>query len=409
MKKVSKALFSLTMILVLMFPTGVFAAQNKYNSNLPRKDFVDVASHQGHISVNDYLLMKQEGVKGVVVKLTESTNYVNPFASTQIANAATAGLQVSAYHYSHFSNSSQAVAEAQFFAKKVKELGLSNDTVLVNDAEDISLGADSSVITFNSQLFRDELNRLGYGNVVVYTMSSWINNKINTTTFGPKSFWVASYPFYPTSSQNWMSNYGAWQWSSEYNFIGINNTGTKNFDVSQDYAKIFTKSKDVPTQPETPISPPIASDTYTVLSGDTLSGIGAKVNKDWREIARLNGLSNPYAIYPGQVLKLEGAGVANVSSYTVIAGDTLSGIGTKLGINWQEIAHINNKVTPYTIYEGEELAVSYSSSSNLGYVVKSGDTLSSIAVNLNTTTQNLVQKNNIKNPNLIFLGQVLKY
>lgn len=42
------------------------------------------------------------------------------------------------------------------------------------------------------------------------------------------------------------------------------------------------------------------------------------------------------------------------------------------------------------------------------YTVKKGDTLSSIANKYNTTYQEIAQKNRIKNPNLIYPGQVLK-
>lgn len=42
--------------------------------------------------------------------------------------------------------------------------------------------------------------------------------------------------------------------------------------------------------------------TYTVKSGDTLSGIAAKYGTDYRTLAKANGLANPNVIYPGQVL-----------------------------------------------------------------------------------------------------------
>ncbi len=45
-----------------------------------------------------------------------------------------------------------------------------------------------------------------------------------------------------------------------------------------------------------------APKTYTVKAGDTLSGIGAKLGVDWRGIASANGITEPYTIYPGQVL-----------------------------------------------------------------------------------------------------------
>ena len=44
--------------------------------------------------------------------------------------------------------------------------------------------------------------------------------------------------------------------------------------------------------------------TYTVKSGDTLSEIGQKLGVNWKDIASKNGISSPYTIYPGQVLKI---------------------------------------------------------------------------------------------------------
>lgn len=61
-------------------------------SKLPRTDFIDVSSHQGNISVAEYNNLKKYGVSGVVVKLTESTSYRNPYAKNQIDNAKAAGL-----------------------------------------------------------------------------------------------------------------------------------------------------------------------------------------------------------------------------------------------------------------------------------------------------------------------------
>lgn len=51
-------------------------------------------------------------------------------------------------------------------------------------------------------------------------------------------------------------------------------------------------------------SSPAEYTTYTVKAGETLSSIGAKLGVDWKTIASLNGLASPYTIYPGQVLKL---------------------------------------------------------------------------------------------------------
>lgn len=48
----------------------------------------------------------------------------------------------------------------------------------------------------------------------------------------------------------------------------------------------------------------MATTTYTVVSGDTLSKIGTKTGYRWQDIASLNKIVSPYVIRIGQVLKL---------------------------------------------------------------------------------------------------------
>jgi len=57
-----------------------------------------------------------------------------------------------------------------------------------------------------------------------------------------------------------------------------------------------------PEQPE--------GNTYTVITGDTLSCIAGKYGTTWQKIAELNKLDNPGLIYPGQVLTIPGKGVS---------------------------------------------------------------------------------------------------
>ena len=45
---------------------------------------------------------------------------------------------------------------------------------------------------------------------------------------------------------------------------------------------------------------------HRVVAGDTLYSIAWRYQRDFRDLALLNGISAPFAIYPGQVLKLKG-------------------------------------------------------------------------------------------------------
>lgn len=211
------------------------------NTNTPSKSFIDISSHNGTISVADFQKMKSYGVTGVVIKLTESTSYINPYAQSQINNAMTAGLKVSAYHYSWFKTDAEAVAEANYFAKAAKSFGLSSGTVMVNDIEEPQIAGQGNH-TNNSRAFENQLKNLGYGNVRHYIGLNWITtNKINATTIGNKNIWVAAYP-YNLSSTNLYTQYGAWQWSSMLSFPGISG----NFDINADYTSTFSSPNTTP-------------------------------------------------------------------------------------------------------------------------------------------------------------------
>jgi len=162
------------------------------------KTFVDVSSHNGSISVNDYRTLANKGVGGVVVKLTEGTTYRNPYAGEQARNAQSAGLQVSAYAFSHYTSEEQARAEARHFISEARNLNLPKNTVMVNDMEDAKMKDN---INRNTLAWADEMRKNGYTNLMYYTSASWIDENnlrgkgpVKTAQFGLENFWVAQYP-----------------------------------------------------------------------------------------------------------------------------------------------------------------------------------------------------------------------
>lgn len=96
-------------------------------------------------------------------------------------------------------------------------------------------------------------------------------------------------------------------------------------------------------------------------------------------------------------------------TYTVKAGDTLSEIALRYGTTYQELAKINNIKNPNLIHVGQVIKINGTTETT--YTVKSGDTLSGIASKYGTTWQKLYEKNKSvigNDPNLIKPGQVLK-
>lgn len=142
-----------------------------------------------------------------------------------------------------------------------------------------------------------------------------------------------------------------------------------------------------------------------------------------QELVNINNLSNPNLIYPGEVLRIttnssshgeETRGTGSII-YTVKRGDTLSQIANAYGVSVSHIVEMNNIQNPNLIYPGEKLRITESSNTNLNpvtrnnyYTVQTGDTLSGIALKYGVTVNYLVNLNGIRNPNLIYPGQMIK-
>lgn len=171
--------------------------------------------------------------------------------------------------------------------------------------------------------------------------------------------------------------------------------------------------------------------SYTVQQGDTLSGIADKFGTTYQNLATLNDISNPNLIHVGQVIKLTNSTSSSSTSattnnttnttsdtYTVQQGDTLSGIASEHGTTYEALATLNNISNPNLIHVGQVLRLSSKTSSSASaantasfstntYTVQNGDTLSGIASEYGTTYEKLATLNNISNPNEIYVGQVL--
>ncbi len=268
-----------------------FAAQNNQatarsntDAQVKKSTFVDVSSHNGHISKEDYQRLAEKGVSGVVVKLTEGMSYKNPYAISQAQNAQAAGMQVSAYAFSHYTNEAEARAEARYFAEEARRLNLPSSTVMVNDIEDSDMRPNINATT---QAWADEMRRMGFSNLMYYTSASWLDRNnlrtkgpIQTERFGLENFWVAQYPTSKLSADDaktlkYNSEAGAWQFTSQAELL----PGRHVFDQSVDYTGRFTGNA--------PIAKNALSGTITIANNNPETGTFDVI---------VSGVSSPYGV-----------------------------------------------------------------------------------------------------------------
>jgi membrane-bound lytic murein transglycosylase D len=107
---------------------------------------------------------------------------------------------------------------------------------------------------------------------------------------------------------------------------------------------------------------------YTVRRGDTLQSIADRFSLSVTEVARINGLSSPDTIYPGQKLDVRGddaggepsgktAGKKKVVVYKVRRGDTLWDIASRFNVTIKEILSTNRISSSRRIYPGQRLKI----------------------------------------------------
>ncbi len=162
-------------------------------------------------------------------------------------------------------------------------------------------------------------------------------------------------------------------------------------------------------------SPTISCGIWQYTEKGSVCGISGNVDmnvsyKDYPTIMKLKGINGYSSIsatdYPQNPQHNIPTQKQTYINYIVVSGDTLSSIASKYGTTSSKIAEINNIKDPNKIYVNQLVKVPVDASV-ITYTVVSGDTLSSIASKYNTTVDSIVRTNNIQDKNLIYPGQTI--
>jgi LysM repeat protein len=347
--------------------------------------------------------------------------YTDPMYARNARAVRAAGKQLGHYYYNGYAD---PTAAANSFVNGL--VSYRPGDPLVYDAEESRFVSPAKVQAWVQQV----RSRLGAeANVYVY-MSSSVTKAYNWSSVAASGvkLWVANYgsnngAYHGSPSVAYWDKWLIHQYTSVGRVSGYNGSLDTNLARSGAFGN-GTTTTTVPVTVTTVSTVPHGmylgypvAQTQRLLNAkgyqlavDDYYGPGTR--EAVRDYQSRHGLQVDSYAGPATQASLSGNPAVAARTYTVVRGDTLSRIGAKTGVPWTTIANLNGIRAPYVIYTGQTLKLTGSStvaSSNRRYTIRRGDTLSSIAHRLGTTTSRLAALNGISNPNRIYTGHTLNY
>lgn len=362
---------------------------------------VDISHHQPSSAINYNTFAKQLDFAIVRVQygsLTEDREYKNHLRELQKR-----GVSCGVYAWIRGVSKADMRKEARDFYNRAKSF---NPTFWFLDVEEKSM----SDMRGGTSAFVDELRKHTNTKVGLY-IAHHLYNPFNLNVKEADAVWIPRYPYKPQFPCD------LHQFNEHGRLNGYNGDLDLNKIISNKSLSYFTGGKTGGKKKLNSVKKKKKSGgaTYTVKSGDTLSGIAAKFNVTTKKLQNLNGIKNPNKISVGDKLKIKGKakkGTASTKTYKIKSGDTLSGISSKFGTTTKKLQTLNGISNPNQISAGQTIKVTgkkgKKANSKKYHKVVSGDTVSQLAGKYGSTTAKIKKWNKLKNANAIQIGQRLR-
>lgn len=304
---------------------------------------IDVSSYQSGIDLSvvpcDF----------VIVKATEGVNYVNPDCDRAVQQAIQLGKCWGTYHYV---NGSGAVAEADYYVNNIK--GYLGKGILCIDWEGGSNRAWGDYAYLETLVSR-VIERTGI-KPLIYVQASAYAPTAAVAKRHDCGLWIAQYAdTNATGYQDQPWNEGAYDCAiRQYSSAGRLNGWNGSLDLDKFYGdanawRRYAGASGAATPAPAPTDP-LAGKSDAQLADEVIAGkYGDGEN-------RKRALGNRYDAVQAIVNQKLGGGTRS-RTYTVRAGDTLSGIAARYGTTWQHLQQINGIRDANLIFAGQVLRI----------------------------------------------------
>lgn len=337
------------------------------------KKGIDISKYQAGINLSN---IKNAGYDFVIIR-AGYTGWGDGESKAKDLNfegfysqAKSAGLGVGAYYFTIATSYQEGVEEAEWLYNNCIR-GKQFDYPIYIDVEDDTGGkqylrkAGKNATTQGIKGFCETMEKLGYYVGIYASDISGFKDMMNINELTDYDKWVARYG----SKPSYVTSYGMWQTTSSGKVNGYSGSLDLN-EAYKDYPNIiksnglngYSKGAQTGTQTgsQTTSTSNNSEKIYTVVSGDTLSGIASKYGTTYQKLAEYNGISNPNLIYPGQKIKIPSSSSNyeyKQTYYTIQAGDNLTKIASKFGTTVNQLVAWNNIANPNLIYAGKSIRV----------------------------------------------------
>lgn len=347
MKKIRVLISIFTFVIVCFLCTEVSAFPPSTSTIY---DGIDVSEWQGEINWVD---VSNSGIDIAYIRASEGSGYEDPDAMRNYNGAKAVGIKVGFYHYLTATTVSEAIEQANFFVSVIQNLNV--DCRLAMDFESFQ-GLGNYEINQISQAFLAEVERASGKKAIIYSDAYNAAYTFSSKLASEYPIWVADYYVSEPGNGNWQV-WDGFQYTDEGQISGIGDYVDRDYFTS---GVLLTDTSPIPEH--TTGNTNAKTETIIVQWGDTLSQIAMEYNTSYEYLAKINGIENPNLIYAGQslIVPILSSSDINDSShklYIVKWGDTLTAISQEYGVTIESIVRLNNIANPNLIYVGEVLRI----------------------------------------------------